>query len=66
VVENDGVSVFQSAGSLFLVIDAEFADVVHQRPYDTHATLRLPKGYWEIRRQREWDWESSLPVLVLD
>jgi hypothetical protein len=29
------------------------ADVVHHRPHDTHETLRLPAGFWEIRRQRE-------------
>lgn len=32
-------------------------DVVHERPWDTHQTLRLlgkPGDVWEIRRQREW------------
>lgn len=38
----------------FLSIDGEFADVVHHRPTDTHAPLRLPRGFWEVRRQREW------------
>lgn len=31
-------------------------DVVHQRPFDTHETLRLlcnPGDVWEVRRQRE-------------
>jgi len=33
------------------------ADVVHQRAWDTHETLRLLGGagdVWEVRRQREW------------
>lgn len=33
------------------------ADVVHHRPFDTHATMRLlggPGSIWEVRRQREW------------
>jgi hypothetical protein len=38
----------------FLSVDGEFADVVHHRPHDTHETLRLPRGLWEVRRQREW------------
>jgi hypothetical protein len=38
----------------FLQIDGSFADVVHHRPHDTHETVRLLKGIWEVRRQREW------------
>lgn len=37
----------------YLEVLAEHADVVHLRDYDTHETLRLPAGTWEIRRQRE-------------
>lgn len=29
------------------------ADVVHARPFDTHETLRLGAGVWQVRRQRE-------------
>lgn len=32
----------------------EEADVVHARPHDTHETLRLTPGTWQIRRQREY------------
>lgn len=42
----------------FLSIEGDFADVVHHRPHDTHATLRLLHGYWEVRRQREWSPEG--------
>ena len=37
----------------YLVVDGAYADLVHHRSFDTHAPLRLPKGTWEIRRQRE-------------
>lgn len=37
----------------YLSIDGTHADVVHHRSWDTHATIRLPKGVWEVRRQRE-------------
>jgi len=29
------------------------ADIVHKRPFDTHETVRLTKGLWEVKRQRE-------------
>jgi hypothetical protein len=38
----------------FLSVDGDFAHVVHHRPHHTHAPLRLPRGLWEVRRQREW------------
>lgn len=37
--------------------DSGGCDVVHQRAWDTHETLRLlgaPGEVWEVRRQREW------------
>jgi hypothetical protein len=37
----------------FLSIDGDYADVVHHRPHDTHETVRLLGGLWEVRRQRE-------------
>jgi len=42
----------------FLSVDGEFADVVHHRSHDTHAPLRLARGLWEVRRQREWRLEG--------
>lgn len=38
----------------YLAIEGERAEVVHHRPFDTHATLALAGGFWEVRRQREW------------
>ncbi|SRR6266478_306027 len=46
----------------FLSIEGAFADVIHRRPFDTHATLRLTHGYWEVRRQREWSPEGLLRI----
>jgi hypothetical protein len=43
----------------FLSVDGNFADVVHARAHDTHETLRLLRGYWEVRRQREWTPEGE-------
>lgn len=37
----------------FLQVASE-ADVVHHRNFDTHATLRLPPGNYEVRRQKEY------------
>jgi hypothetical protein len=37
----------------YLSVDGASADVVHLRSFDTHETLRLGRGAWEIRRQRE-------------
>jgi len=45
-VKDDFVSYIQVFGS--------HADVVHKRSFDTHKTLRLGKGVWEVRRQREY------------
>lgn len=41
----------------YLQLSDEYADIVHHRPHDTHATLRLGGGagaVYEVRRQREW------------
>jgi hypothetical protein len=29
-------------------------DVVHHRPFDTHETVRLTPGVWQVKRQREY------------
>lgn len=47
----------------YLQVDGDFADVVHLRHYDTHATLRLLPGVWEVRRQREWRLEGPRRAL---
>lgn len=37
----------------YLTLEGE-ADVIHGRPHDTHETLRITPGVWEVRRQREY------------
>ena len=37
----------------YVEVLADQAQLVHKRSFDTHETLELPKGYWEIRQQRE-------------
>jgi hypothetical protein len=57
-IHDAGVRLFEDpdvgATAQFLEIGGDFADVVHHRSHDTHQTLRLPRGVWEVRRQREW------------
>lgn len=38
----------------YLNVAAEHVDLIHNRNFDTHETIRIPKGSYEIRRQREW------------
>ena len=42
---------------LFLEVDAP-TEIVHERSYDTHETLNVPPGNYEIRRQREYKSEG--------
>jgi hypothetical protein len=67
VIDEPGVALFEDVerNSLicFLRVDGPSADVRHLRPYDTHETLRLCRGVWEVRRQREWSPEGWQPVL---
>jgi hypothetical protein len=60
-VVEDPCAMFEVPGnSLVAYLQLEGADgvaVVHQRPWDTHETLRLlgkPGDVFEVRRQREW------------
>lgn len=57
-IDDDGVVRFDVNDPMvcYLRIDGEFADVVHHRNFDTHATIRLEGGgaLWEVRRQEEW------------
>lgn len=38
----------------YLAVSGDGADVVHERSFDTHETIHLPAGNYEIRRQREY------------
>lgn len=37
----------------YLRVEGEYADLIHDRSFDKHITLRIPTGDWEIRKQRE-------------
>lgn len=37
-------------------------DIIHERPFDTHETMRLLDGPWKIVRQREMTLEGWRPV----
>jgi hypothetical protein len=55
VVETTGTCFYETENPMiaFLeVFDAE-AELKHLRSYDTHPSLMLDKGWYEIRRQRE-------------
>lgn len=57
-IDSTGVRLFTGEDPLrcYLIIDGEFADVVHHRNFDTHATIRLGGGgaVYEVIRQREY------------
>lgn len=52
----DGVMLWQdpqNALVCYLRIAGPYGDVIHARPFDTHEPVRLRRGTYEIRRQRE-------------
>lgn len=57
IMERPGVQMFQDTMDVFLswlVIDGEPAELQHLRPTDTHETVLLEPGIYEVRRQREY------------
>lgn len=56
VIERARAKLYQRADDEFIAwLEVEIgADVEHQRSFDTHETLHLPPGKYEIRRQREY------------
>ena len=57
VMERPSVRMFQDSIDLFrswLVIEGEPAELEHLRSTDTHETVSLEPGVWEVRRQREY------------
>ena len=60
VLEAEHVTAYKPAGvkevdlyQMFLKVDAP-SEINHLRSYDTHETLIVPPGKYEIRRQREY------------
>ncbi len=56
VLEKSRAEVFKSASDSFIAYIRSFGDaeVKHNRSFDTHESLLLPKGNYEVRRQREY------------
>lgn len=55
-VDAEGARYYSTPDPLvcYLRVDGEYVDLVHMRDYDTHETIRIPRGAFQIRRQREW------------
>ena len=53
-IPSEHVHMYASAEPLrsYIKVDSA-ADVIHMRSFDTHETLRLAPGIYEVRRQRE-------------
>jgi hypothetical protein len=54
IVEGQAFLYRLATGLLYLRVLSEFAKLYHEE----HEDILLPKGDYEIRRQREWDWGS--------
>jgi len=44
----------QDPFTCYLRVEGFNAEVVHNRSFDTHETIALPPGLWQVRRQREY------------
>lgn len=61
VMERPGVAMFQDTINQFrawLVIEGEPAELEHLRSFDTHESVALEPGVWEVRRQQEYSPEG--------
>lgn len=38
----------------YLRVNLDFVELKHHREFDTHETLNISRGVYEVRRQREW------------
>lgn len=38
----------------YIEVKAGGTDLIHERPWDTHETLHIEEGVYEVRRQREY------------
>jgi hypothetical protein len=56
VIERTKAEVYEAADDAFIayVKALALADITHQRPFDTHETVQLTPGNYEVRRQREY------------
>ena len=56
VIEHEKAEVFQPADDEFIayIHAIKPAEITHQREFDTHESLLLPPGNYQVRRQREY------------
>ena len=54
IVSGNTVRVFEESEFVSYLDVLEPSNVVHLRSFDTHETIRLPKGKYRITRQREY------------
>lgn len=56
VLERPTVKLFSATDEFraYLVVEDEPAELRHLRGFDTHESLRIPVGTYEVRRQREY------------
>jgi len=70
VIERPRVDMYQDADPLVAWLEVhgdeslpEIAELVHCRPHDTHETIGLSPGRYQIRRQREYVPEGYRQVM---
>jgi len=55
-IKDSGVQLYQAANDpmiMYLAVD-DGAELIHNRSFDTHQPLHISKGFYELRRQREY------------
>jgi len=48
------VELYENNGALYLRVNTDGATVTHEKTTDRHADIQLPKGDYEIKKQREY------------
>lgn len=56
VLERPGVTVYETDDPFkaFIEVYCGGVDLTHERSFDTHETILIPNGVFELRRQREY------------
>ncbi len=60
---NGGTEFLVPASGLIAYLQSENEiEIDHLRSFDTHKSIKLSPGIWEVRRQREWSDENERMV----
>lgn len=56
VLDRPDIRVFKTDDPFkaYIELGGRPADLIHERPQDTHETILIPTGFFELRRQREY------------